>query len=101
MLGRSKASWVGGACRLLSSSSGAQAPWMGEIRDWTAVGPVPRPPGLGLPVPSWTAGRDSWCWWHSAGDTVPGVLLTDDCSPHVTDEEAGDIAPASKSGWTW
>ena len=50
----------------------------------------PPPPGLGLPAPSWTAGRDSRCWWHSARDTAPGMLLTDYSSPHVTDEEAGN-----------
>lgn len=72
----------------------------GEIRDWRAAGPVttPTPRAWGCPVPpgrqGGTAALAALGAWHG-----PSVPLTDYCSPHVPDEEAGNTAPASESGW--
>lgn len=54
----------------------AQAPWTGEIRDWTALDLSPAPWAWGCPLPP---GRQ--------GGAAVLVALS---SPHVTDEEAGN-----------
>lgn len=60
----------------------------------------PPTPGLGA-ARSLLDGREGQRRWrHSACGMAPGVPLMDYCNPHVPDEEAGNTAPASESGWT-
>lgn len=64
---------------------------------WIGHQPTPRAWGCPFP-PGWhggTAALAALSAWHG-----PSMPLMDYCRPHVPDEEAGNTAPASESGWT-